>query len=87
MDLKSFYGSSKYVREIPDGNDRDDPELSDDKDHNEDNNPPHHNYILAYGSDDPEPEDHNSHAIIPETDVESEDSEDNMTLQEIAPHT
>nr|CAI5855197.1 unnamed protein product [Callosobruchus analis] len=63
----------------------DDPELSDDEHHNENNNPPHHSYILAYGSDGSEPEgNHNNDAIIPENNVESGDSDDDMPLQEIA---
>ncbi|XP_050305075.1 piggyBac transposable element-derived protein 3-like [Anthonomus grandis grandis] len=81
MDPKIFYGiNSKYVRDVPEDNESDVPDLSND----EDNNIPinHHN-ILAYESDDSMPEGDYDETTIPETDVESAKSE-NMTLQEIA---
>ncbi|CAH1991171.1 unnamed protein product [Acanthoscelides obtectus] len=81
MDPKIFYGSSKYVTNVPENNESDDPDLSDDEDTN---NPIINDNILAFDSDDnSEPEGDYDETVISETDVESDDSE-NMTLHEIA---
>ncbi|CAH2007399.1 unnamed protein product [Acanthoscelides obtectus] len=81
MDPKIFYESSKYVRMVPENKESDDPDLSEDDDSS---NPIVPYEILAFESDgNRDHEEDYDDAVISETDVESDDSE-NMTLHEIA---
>lgn len=80
MDPKMFYGNTKYVRNIPVDNESDDPDLSEDE-----NDVPYR--ILAPQSEDEDAfydVDQDEDIIIPETDVESDDTDEDIPLSELA---
>lgn len=82
MDPKRFYGTNKYVRDIPSDNESDDPDLSEDE---HDSGYPGCNILAPPSDEDDEVENLDlEEDIIPETDIESDDDDEDIPLSELA---